>query len=470
MTKNIVLSSTVLLGLLTGCATPSLQVPNLSKSKQLDQNATFLEKQLFYADSLEGVLKEYELANAYRHEADYNKSIHHFTLSEMYLKESDTQNVFSSGVENIGAIVVNDTIMDYEPKHYERVMVNTYKAINSMLRGEDDDARIEFNRAMERQRKAREYFANEIKEKKEELNKKAELEQKKYSTKNTKQALTPKGTIYDQVNDPEIEQIVLKAYPSIASLKPYPDFVNPFATYMSALFAIKDKEYAKAVDYLKIVAGIMRKNKTVAGDLFLADKAMGSLKGLKKKYTWVVIEDGQSFHKKEFKLDLPLFLFSNKIQYIGVALPQLDETKTFSNIPIVEGKNSEIVADMNTVIKSEFKKRLPMVYTRAFLSTAAKTWLQYESKNQFGLAGGIISGLYAAATNKADVRMWSTLPSKFYTLRLNNSSMKDSVININNLSIGNKSIGVDIDKSKNAIIFVSAVYNNETPKVELVQF
>lgn len=459
----------LLLSMLTGCAAPKLALPGMDQ-QNLDKDGASKEVSIKNAEGLDDLLKELELANIYRLSKDYKKSNDYFSQSEDYLQKKDTENILSTGMMNIGATLVNDTVLDYDSRHYERVMINTYKGINHLFNGQDDQARIEFNRSMQRQRKAKEYFEKEINDEKKKLAKKAKEDMLSRNKKNTN---VPNMNVFEKANSSEIQKKVMEAYPSIANLKAYPDFVNPFATYMSALFAIKDKEYAKATKYLKIVSGIVPENKTVASDLMLSDEAQGSGSGMKKKHTWIVIEDGHSVQKKQFKLNLPLFLLTDKVFYAGVALPKLEPSNQ-QNIQykLSYGKKKfelEKVADMDTVIQTEFKKRLPMIYTRAFISMGTKTLIQQQAGEHAGIFAQLAGAVYQGLTNVADTRMWSTLPKTFRSSRIENN-ITNKEINITSSNGWSKNLTIPIDPNKNALVFISSIQNNKDPIIEKIYF
>lgn len=85
--------------------------------------------------------------------------------------------------------------------------------------GDFKNARVEFNRALDRQRRAKDTFKKEIDKK--------IISLKKQDENLTKIALDSKSV--KTVTDVYDKGIFL-------NFKAYPDFVNPFATYMSALF------------------------------------------------------------------------------------------------------------------------------------------------------------------------------------------------------------------------------------------
>ena len=91
-------------------------------------------------------------------------------------------------------------------------------------------------------------------------------------------------------------------YSNLAAFSAYPDFVNPYTTYISGLFYGLQHDRSKAVDVLK-EAYSMTKNKVIEQDL-----AMLSDGGRFNNSVWVIFENGAGPTKAEFRIDLPVFL------------------------------------------------------------------------------------------------------------------------------------------------------------------
>ncbi|MCK5601479.1 hypothetical protein KAR91_06415, partial [Candidatus Pacearchaeota archaeon] len=146
-------------------------------------------------------------------------------------------------LDGVSATVVNDNIVPYLGQEYDGVMVNTYKGLNFMANNEMDLARVEFNRALDRQRRAKEKFSREI------ANLRSKIESK-IADKNG-------STVKQSVDNPEVERILNEKYPNLSAFEVYPDFVNPFTTYMSGLFFNLDGDYNKGVDLIKESYGMV---------------------------------------------------------------------------------------------------------------------------------------------------------------------------------------------------------------------
>lgn len=398
---------------------------------------------------------------------DHNATIHYFDKSEDKIKQYDKEVLAGTLMANAGAVLTNDTFMDYRPRIYEGIMVNTYKGIDFLMNKDVANARVEFNRALERQRRAKEFFASEIKqeEKKIQAEEKAKMKKKKINANQVKNISNNKKT----------KDAIEKRYSNLFAFKPYPDFVNPFTSYMAGLFFISSHDYAKAADILKETYGMIKGNEAAATyvkkDLKYALKASSSIKNRSKKhYAWVIFSNGEGPSKKELRFDIPLFLVTNRINYTGIALPTFKENpEAFSHLIIKNGSktvNTKQVASMDKIIKTEFKKRFPTVMARAITRTVAQSLLQYQLRKHGGLIGGIVGAVYQGFMNRADTRQWRLLPKDFQIARI---PLTSSLLNINS-PLSNKPIVLHLDKNKNHIVYIRISTNNSKAITNEISF
>src|SRR5699024_3325774 len=75
------------------------------------------------------------------------------------------------------SVMVNDSERDYKALMSEAVLVNTYKGLAFLAEGNNEYARVEFNRADDRTRRAVDYFHKEIAAQQAALNREARNEQ-----------------------------------------------------------------------------------------------------------------------------------------------------------------------------------------------------------------------------------------------------------------------------------------------------
>ncbi|MFQ6371247.1 COG3014 family protein [Shewanella sp. YIC-542] len=346
-----------------------------------------------------------EAGAALNYAGRYALSTQVLDAAENAMKDEDQEGVVENATEAALSILGNDAMMAYEQRQSDGVMLNTIKAWNFMFEGDFNNARVEWNRAEDRQRRAAEFFAEQIRKQQEEMAK----EQKKADKKTTE-------FVNKTIENDETRKLLQDNGVTFDKWKPYDAFVNPYTTYSYGLNLLLNgktaSDFNKAADAFKRVYGLTDASQ-VKADLQLAQEMAKGATTL-NHMVWVIFENGESAVKEEFRVDLPLFLLSDNVSYAGIALPRLKQRN--SAYPHVEanGVQTEVVADMDKIIGAEFEKEYPMILTREITRTLVKTIAQKQLKDQSS-ALGLASGLFQLATTNADTRTFSALPKQFQT-------------------------------------------------------
>src|SRR3546814_4051222 len=80
-------------------------------------------------------------------------------------------------------------------------------------------------------------------------------------------------------------------------------------------------------------------------------------------------------------------------------------------------QQSQLLADMDTIIRGEFKTKFNGILIREIIRTTAKTVVQ-KQLNDSSPWLGLIAAVAQAATTQADLRGWMTLRSEEHTSEL----------------------------------------------------
>ena len=154
----------LLLFIFAGCNAPKDQLmvfnehfSNCDYQKSLDFAQSKISKGK--SPAREDLLWALQAGSVERIMHNYPESTGYFDKSEEFLNYYDFQNETAGAV---AATIVNENINPYAGEEYDGIMVNTYKALNFMVQHNDELARVEFNRALDRQRRAKETYAKEI--------------------------------------------------------------------------------------------------------------------------------------------------------------------------------------------------------------------------------------------------------------------------------------------------------------------
>lgn len=380
---------------------------NVAEGEEVDAEARLLE-----------LLHQGEL---YRLTGHYAEAAQAFDLAEEGMKYLDTEGLAEEAAEGFVAVMVNDSERDYEALMSEAVLVNTYKGLAFLAAGNNDYARIEFNRANDRTRRAVEYFQKEIAEQQAALEEEAKDEESNASLVN------------NSLQNEGLHTAIAENYGAPSSWSVFPEFIVPSSTYLHGIYFLANAtgagDYERAATSLKRVAemnaqsGVLKADAELATDLSSGKRTLSDL----GPQVWVVYENGLGPVLEETRFDVPLLLLHGNQHapaYFGLALPKYAQRPAVpGHLGLVSGDGdvvqTEQIADMGTVIRTEMKERFPGVLARAVTSAVIKAILQNEASERFGLAGQLGAAALTLATTQADLRGWQAMPDHWQAARIN---------------------------------------------------
>lgn len=418
----------------------TLAVENKNKKVELDRR---------------NLLPTLSAGNSYLYAKDYDNSIKMFDESEAIIKFHHEETLALNTGDCIAQLMLNDAVIDYHASITEAVMVNTYKALGFMALKKSKEARVELNRAVDRQRRAKETYAELIAKQKD------AIAQKRRETD---------SRAFDKtLNNSEVKNIAKSNYSSLTQFEAYPDFINPFATYLAGLFFAIEGDYSKSSSLLKEASAMMPNNKTLKSDFEMVENALSG-KPTKERYVWVIYENGLSPIKTEYKINIPMYMVSKDVIYTGIALPKMQtrsrataDMSIFSHGSLVA--KTSTVADMDRVILTEFKYSYSDILTRAIFSAMLKTYAQYEAKKESGYLE-LATAVFQLLTTRADVRLWRSMPKDFQIARVLMPSDRKLL-----LKAGEHDIEIDLNlDTKHSIVYVRIPTAISKPSFSIINF
>lgn len=381
------------------------------------------------------------------------------------------------------AAVTNLTALPYEGFAYDKIMMNTYKALNYLALGDYEKARVEFNRVLKRQEDA--VYIN-----------KARIE--KAQEEGEKQDL---NVDIDKIgNDAKFKRQFDSAYADLNQYKYEAEYKNPVAVYLDALFfmahATGNSDLERSRKSFEYVLGMTGENKFIQQDMETLQQVISGQPV--PPTTYVIFETGLAPEREEIRIDLPLFLIKPGVPYVGAAFPKLkyrgnhlsilnvsyEVSVTSENKAIHPGKktqaviklrekrrghlatketteNTILLSCMDNIIAREFKNELPVVITKTIIASAVKAAVTYgasraasQKSDTAGFVTLIAGAIYQAATNSADLRTWTSLPKEFQFCRF--PTPVDREIELEPPFSGNK-LPVSIDGGRINVVWVKSI-------------
>ncbi|WP_323018220.1 hypothetical protein [Castellaniella sp.] len=433
---------------LAGCATSEstknykleLQAGNIPAATERAVKESDLNKE----GKPEDLLWSLEAGTMLRYNTLSERSTAMLDGAEDLMKDDDTRNAVASGGQQVAAVLTNDNMLPYSPNVYDTVMLNTYKALNFWQMGDHDNARIEWNRTDDRQRRAAEHFESEIAKQKDEV----------ASSDNSdlvNRSLSSSGAAFD------------KAGVDVEQWAPYAGYINPASLYLHGLYFLLNGE--NKADFDKSKSSLERAFALTQNAQVKADLASARKPGKIKPAVWVVFENGMAASKRELRIDLPLFLVTGALNYTGIALPMLqDGVPAYDHIAIGR-QQSQHLASMDTIIQGEFKTRFNAILVREIIRATAKTVMQKQLNDQnpwLGLAAAIAQ----AASTQADLRSWLTLPHDFQLMQVPYPGN-----NILTLTLPGPETEIEIplpEEKRSLVVYVRALNTTAPPSIQIL--
>ncbi|MCK0163044.1 hypothetical protein [Marinobacter sp. S6332] len=371
-------------------------------------------------DTQEHLLELLHQGEMYRLTDRNSESTKAYDLAEEGMKGQDTMGLLASTAEGLMAVMVNDSERDYKALLSEAVLVNTYKGLAFLASGNNDYARVEFNRANDRTRRAVDYFRKEIAAQQAALKHEAEGGSQKASM------------VRNSLQSGSFQSAVDNRYGAPSKWSVFPEFIVPFSTYLHGLYFLANAEggsdYERAVTSLARVAEMSPGNRMLQADADLAESLASGAQSLQTlpPQVWIVYENGLGPVLRESRLDVPLFLTYGNQQvpsYFSIALPvYTDRSAVPGSIGAADSSGevirTERISDMGKVVRTEMKERFSGILTRAVTSAISKAVLQREAAEQFGPVGQLFAAVLTIATTQADLRSWQALPNHWQTARI----------------------------------------------------
>lgn len=400
----------------------------------LNQNADSGLAQKFTENSSkkDGALYLLEQARIQQVNQNYDASLATYKKAfELLDKQNHRAKVSASRVGfQALSMLSNDSVVPYIVPPYEQVLAHIAQAKNYIYLKDMEAASVEMRVAQQLQRDI------ELDHEKE-LAKKTEKEKKKNPDA---------GSAPPQ----QLDEALSGLDPIAGKIKN--TYQNSYAFYMAASLWEVLGEYNDAlVDYKK--AYELQPEPQIAADIQRVDQ-LNTQKNKNSVPVIIFIEQGLVPQKVENKLVLPS---PNGLINIAFASyePRTYQTPESTQILLNNKKiqNSYVLNDIGALAVKQLKEQTAATVTRQIMRTTTKYIAQQQLGNQLGVLGQLAGNLMNTATDHADLRSWSTLPSNTQIARLNLTPGK---YQLQLASAGKYSTPLTLDATPNQTIFVYA--------------
>ena len=404
--------------ILTGCAAPRQQGPTLMdyRARSDFQGAANLylspeRKPRYDRNNLHTTL---EAAKALHDAGYWQLSSDAFARAhELMPWKEDSVDTPQEVLAFVATTATSSAFGPYQGKIHEGGFIDYYRALNQLM-SKNENARVSFKRLQERQRNA--------------------IMQLGSFTRATQGSMQEGFAQHQKINaGASVQQIENQVGRGVAKVRTgvrMSEIQNAAGDVMSALFR------ATSTDPLDHDMSVIQPLLSSAAQSAASDEGQQFVrqlrtsidqgKGKLENKVIVVYEDGNGPGFNEYRIDLPMYLVSDKVLYSGIALPEFREgLPAYPYLRVGEGgERTVILTDINRLVGLEFEKAYPGIVTKAVISTLIKTAAQYAANREIDrqvdkqkldpLAAAFMkigTAATQAAFTKADTRAWRNLPN-----------------------------------------------------------
>lgn len=376
--------------------------------------------------------------------------------------KEDTIDTPKEVVNLLGTTLTSDAFGAYQGKIHQGVLIDYYQAINHLMIGNEANSRVDFNRLEVRQ-------GNAVTQ----LNAYAET-----INQSVKEGLSDEESLSSRESLAEVGPKVADGIKNLPSGLTKAKIRVAAGDVMGALFratssAKSDKNPNMARNMLKHAS---ESSSTRGGDAMIAylGREISQGKGALKNKVIIIYEDGLGPSLEEFRIDLPLFIVTDKVTYTGIALPQFNLGRpAFGSLNIGEGKKAGETAtltNINELVGLEFDVAYKGIVAKAVISTVIKTAAQAVINHQIDqeanpLIGAILKigvGATQYALTKADTRSWVNLPNTIQMAVVD--APKDGVLPIKS-GAGLHIANLEVDPAVNTLVLIKAAGSMGSPAI-----
>ena len=357
----------------------------------------------------ENLLTSLHVGSALRAGGRFGASTEAFDRAEAQLLWKSDEIASAADLVEAGfTLVGNELMRSYEGTIYDGVLVNTFKAMNAVSAGDPGRARVELNRADQRQVNAVDQLAAKV-----QALGAPDPETEAHAAAHGDAVEQSMGSVMDPGGD------VAKRLAAVREMGEYRDLRNPFTDWLHGIFRMATGEPNRASDLFRNAAVLDgQRNPHVLADLVLAEAAAEGTGGAAPR-VWVVHEDGTGPRFEEFKLVIPVYT-ENGVLTAAMAIPEFVRGGgAVGRLRLAAGGRehvTETLLDVDRYAATEFRAGYDAVVAKAVASGVIRLILQGAIQNEMkdeGAVGqlvGLLAPIVSAATTQADTRSWTALP------------------------------------------------------------
>jgi len=336
----------------------------------------------------------------------YAQSEEEFQLATGRIKEFEDRAIISASktTSKMGTLIINEQAKPYEGEDFEKVLIHALNAVNYVMQGDIEGARVEIRNAYSRQ--------NELYNR---HSKALERAEKDADSRDWQR-------MFEEADYTRYSALRTKAE-SVYSV-----YQNAFAYYISALVYELNREPDEAYIDLKKAIRAAPGSLSIQRDLLRLSRDLGfrddfekwenSFQKHEESYgegidIFIILGIGMAPYK--IPITFPIPTGRGGIVFTALPVYEFTPSTTRSGIVVYNSKSIETstVFDTDGVASRNLLDKFPILFAKQVLRTSLKAVATNRLAKEYGVLGALAGSVAAAVTEQADLRTWSSLPKQF---------------------------------------------------------
>ena len=341
---------------------------------------------------------------------EFEQSSAEFEKAAGKIKDIDDGAVISASktASQAGTLLINEQIMPYEGEDFEIILLHALNAMNYLMKGDLEGARVEVRKSYERQTQLSEKHEKELQE----------------AQKDTHWADGENS--FAKADRQGYEGLKEKAG-SVNGV-----YHNAFASYISALvYELGGESDDAYIDIKKafqdypscpsLQRDLIRLSRKIGfrQDQELWEKKFGKAMKTEKDTidVFVVFSYGLAPYKAPLTLPIPT---AHGFVFASLPVYQFSPSVIHGGRVTTGGMSEETstVFDVDAVAARNLLDDFPIIFTKQIVRSYLKARMTGQLAKDHGIGGAIFGTLFSAITERADLRAWSMLPKQIQVARL----------------------------------------------------
>lgn len=326
------------------------------------------------------------------------------------IRENEDRAVISAGraASQAGTLLISEQVMPYEGEDFEKIMLHALNALNFLMQGDPEGARVEARNAHQRQRDLSARHEKRLEEARRETESRLWEQTLEEADRTGYELLREKsGTVFSVYH-------------------------NALASYISSLVYELNNELDEAYIDMKQAYQAYPSSRSIQRDLVRLSRTIGFREDQQR---WEAMF-GKSEPPPSDAVDV-FVLFSHGLAPVKdpLSLPiPIRDGFVFASLPVYRftpskvsgaavtagllGEETSIVCDIDAIASRNLMDAFPILFAKQVARSYLKARAVSGMAREHGGTGALLGTLFAAVTEQADLRTWSMLPKQIQVARL----------------------------------------------------